>query len=63
MDYDTYIAYKWYKDKITPKNENDFDYMPMIVYNYLVKNYFDCDGLIEKGSAIDVNTLEQNPYK
>jgi len=28
-----------------------------------VKNHFDIAGLIEKGEAIDVNTLEVNPYK
>lgn len=29
----------------------------------LFKNHFDVAGLIEKGEAIDVNTLETNPYK
>lgn len=30
---------------------------------FLVKNYFDVAGLISQGKAIDVNTLNVNPYK
>lgn len=30
---------------------------------YLIKHHFDIAGLIEKGQAIDVNTLKVNPYK
>ena len=29
----------------------------------LIEHHFDIAGLIEKGEAIDVNTLEINPYK
>ena len=29
----------------------------------LIKLHFDVAGLIEKGEAIDVNSLEINPYK
>ena len=36
---------------------------PFYVIEILVKNHFDIVGLIEKGEAIDVNTLEVNPYK
>ena len=36
---------------------------PFYVIEILVKNHFDIAGLIEKGEAIDVNTLEVNPYK
>ena len=30
----------------------------LIVYEYLVKNHFDVFGLIEKGLAIDINTIK-----
>ena len=36
---------------------------PFYVIEILVKNHFDIAGLIEKGEAIDVNKLEENPYK
>ena len=36
---------------------------PFYVIEILVKNHFDIVGLIEKGEAIDVNTLDVNPYK
>lgn len=36
---------------------------PFYVIEILVKNHFDIAGLIEKGEAIDVNTLDVNPYK
>ena len=36
---------------------------PFYVIEILVKNHFDIADLIEKGEAIDVNTLEVNPYK
>jgi hypothetical protein len=32
-------------------------------YMYLIENHYDVNLLIEKGMAIDVNTLETNPYK
>jgi len=32
-------------------------------FNELLENHFDVFGLIEKGLAIDVNTLDINPYK
>lgn len=41
----------------------------LIVYNQielllmLTEWHFDISGLIEKGEAIDINTLEENPYK
>ena len=31
--------------------------LPHLIYNYLVKNLYDINGLIEKGLAIDVNDL------
>ena len=36
---------------------------PFYVIEILVKNHFDIAGLIEKGEAVDVNTLSENPYK
>lgn len=42
--------------------ETGIYHLPFCLYNYLVKNHFDVDNLIEKGLAIDVNTLENNPY-
>lgn len=37
--------------------------LPFAVIKQLVKWHFDLCGLIEKGEAIDVNTLPENPYK
>jgi len=34
----------------------------LALFKWLYANKFDVDGLIEKGLAIDVNTLEINPY-
>ena len=43
---------------------NYFDgYLPFYVCEKLIEYHFDICGLIEKGEAIDVNTLEVNPYK
>jgi len=36
--------------------------LPMCYYEILLKNHFDVDGLIDQGLAIDVNTLDTNPY-
>lgn len=37
--------------------------LPFAVIWQLIKWHFDVAGLIEKGEAIDVNTLPENPYK
>ena len=37
--------------------------IPFNTVFWMVKNHFDVAGLIEKGEAIDVNTLPENPYK
>jgi hypothetical protein len=37
---------------------NDMSYMEYSVHTILVKNHFDVFGLIEKGLAIDINTLK-----
>lgn len=36
---------------------------PFRIVMQLIEWHFDIAGLIEKGEAIDVNTLETNPYK
>lgn len=36
---------------------------PFEIVMWLIENHFDIAGLIEKGEAIDVNTLPENPYK
>ena len=47
--------------------ENNFfsriEYLPFILIQKLIDWHFDIAGLIEKGEAIDVNTLIENPYK
>ena len=35
---------------------------PFEVVMWLIEHHFDIAGLIEKGEAIDVNTLPENPY-
>jgi len=35
----------------------------IVLFKWLYAHKFDVDGLIEKGLAIDVNTLETNPYE
>lgn len=39
------------------------EYCPLNVALKLIEWHFDIAGLIEKGEAIDVNTLPENPYK
>jgi hypothetical protein len=38
---------------------NDMNYMEYSIHSILVKNHFDVFRLIEKGLAIDINTLKQ----
>ena len=33
------------------------------VHNWLLGHHYDIDNLIEKGLAIDINSLKENPYK
>ena len=42
---------------------NDIDVISFKDAMYLISIHFDLYGLIDKGEAIDVNTLENNPYK
>ena len=37
--------------------------LPYYIVEKLIEWHFDIAGLIEKGEAIDVNTLPKNPYK
>ena len=39
------------------------EYLPAILIRKLIEWHFDIASLIEKGEAIDVNTLPENPYK
>jgi hypothetical protein len=50
---------------IQPKMETELEIinMPYQAYQLLFKMKIDIFGLIEKGLAVDVNTLETNPYK
>lgn len=40
----------------------NIDKLPYKIINILIKNHFDIADLISKGEAINVNTLELNPY-
>ena len=44
-------------------NFKKIEYLPFCIVQNLVEWKFDIAGLIEKGEAIDVNTLTENPYK
>ena len=45
------------------KNYLDLDGTPYACLKYLIEWHFDIIGLLQKGEAIDVNTLDFNPYK
>jgi hypothetical protein len=47
----------------TEEKETEIIAMPYQAYQLLLKMKIDIFGLIEKGLAVDVNTLETNPYK
>lgn len=44
-------------------NFKKIEYLPFCIAQKLVEWHFDIAELIEKGEAIDVNTLTENPYK
>ena len=44
-------------------SEINIESLPFDTVIWMIKNHFDIAGLIEKGEAIDVNTLSENPYK
>ena len=39
------------------------DWKFLYYIKHCLENHFDIAGLIEKGQAVDVNTLKVNPYK
>ena len=51
-----------FEDYFVMANNSELSYTTK-VYDWLLKNHYDIDNLIGKGLAIDVNTLEENPYK
>ena len=44
-------------------SEINIESLPFDTVIWMIKNHFDIAGFIEKGEAIDVNTLPENPYK
>jgi hypothetical protein len=48
---------------IEPTEETEVNNMPYQAYQLLFKMKIDVFSLIEKGLAVDVNSLETNPYK
>ena len=54
------ISWEIYDDEI---NDVDWLIQPFFIVQKLNEWHFDIAGLIEKGEAIDVNTLPENPYK
>ena len=57
---------RWYKPILHPVGQEIYNYIDWKFLYYIkhcLENHFDIAGLIEKGQAIDVNTLKVNPYK
>ena len=54
-----------YIDYENPDKTGIIDWLnePFFIVMWLIEHHFDIAGLIEKGEAIDVNTLPENPYK
>ena len=54
-----------YNDYFNEENISDVNWLlePFIIFQKLIEWKFDLADLISKGEAIDVNTLEINPYK
>ena len=54
-----------YNDYFNEENISDVNWLlePFIIFQKLIEWHFDITNLISKGEAIDVNTLEINPYK
>ena len=53
------IMQEWYIDTLKDK----IKYLPFEFIQLFISWHFDVADLISKGEAIDVNTLEKNPYK
>lgn len=56
LDSDFLILFEIDIETIQVTNNN---YLPVGLYNLLLKHHFDVFGLIEKNSAIDINTLNK----
>lgn len=52
-----------FKDEYSLKEEALTGFVPVIVFNMLCEWKFDVFSLIEGNLAIDLNTLNENPYK
>ena len=57
------LSYYDYKEDALISIQNYFNQVRWWTIQYLIEWHFDIAGLIEKGEAIDVNTLTENPYK
>ena len=49
--------------KLFDELQKDIQYVPFYLVQKLIEWHFDIAGLIEKGEAIDVNSLSENPYE
>ena len=51
----------WHKWEALENKNNykELEYLPKCIFDMLVENHFDVFGLIEKGLAIDINTIKQ----
>ena len=66
IDYDNEIIELFCEEHIKTSDlisEINIESLPFDTVIWMIKNHFDIAGLIEKGEAIDVNTLSENPYK
>ena len=43
--------------------KHEYNTLPFEIIEWLIIHHFDIAGLIDKGEAIDVNTLPENTYK
>ena len=66
IDYDNEIIELFCEENIKTSDlitEIIIENLPFNTVFWMIKNHFDIAGLIEKGEAIDINTLPENPYK
>lgn len=57
---------RWYKPILKPMSKTmvgSMNFCPFGGVISCIKKHYDVAGLIEKGQAIDVNSLKVNPYK
>ena len=50
------------RSNLIERDEIVFSFLSLDIWSKLIEWHFDIAGLIEKGEAIDVNTLDKNPY-